>query len=258
MKTILITGASSGIGKQCAIMFAQKGFNLVLISRNIESLKELKEDIQKSNDIEIDCFSCDLSKEDGPNQVFEYCKTNNVKIDVLINNAGFGDYGKFIDGDINKYTNMIDLNDRSLVKMCYLFMNDLKNGGHIINIASIAAFMPGPYMAVYYASKAFVLNFSLAINEELKKDNVRVSAICPGPVRTSFWQKANTSMSETKEKYFARSPKQIANTVFKAYEKRKVVIVDGLINKIIVFFTRFIGRGLLSKIVSNAHNKLLK
>lgn len=256
MQTILITGASKGIGKEVAKLFSKQNYNLILVSRNQNELENLKQEIINDNDIY--CVEIDLSKEDGPKKLYDYCKDNDLKIDVLINNAGFGDFKEFIEGDLNKYKMMIDLNIKALMELSYLFINDMKDsGGQIINIASIASFMPGPYMAVYYASKAFVLNFSLALNEELKPYHIAVSAICPGPVNTDFWPSAGGSIKGFKEKYLATNADKIAEKVLKIYKTKKAFIVVGFSNKLLAFLTRLMSKSLLAKITGKTQRKLV-
>ena len=258
MSYVLITGASSGIGTELAKKFAKKGFDLFLVARNENRLLLLKEELFKVNQVDIQILSCDLSMDDGPKKVYEFSKKNNMLVSVLVNNAGYGDFGKFIDGDLEKYKNMIDLNNKALMSLSYLYIKDMKadHYGHIINIASIAGFMPGPYMAVYYASKAFVLSFSAALREELKEDNVHVTTFCPGPVNTDFWNRAGVKMSKTKSTLFARSPKQVAKTGIKAFENNKGIVVDGFINNLAVIGAKLGPTELVAKIAKKAQKKL--
>lgn len=256
MATVLITGASSGIGKECASLFSKRGYDLLLVARNEKRLLEIKEEIKENNNIY--CLAIDLTLNDGPQKVYEYCKTNNIEISVLINNAGYGDFKEFLEGDLKNYQNMITLNDTALVSLTYLFGKDMKarKSGHIINVASIAGFMPGPYMAIYYASKAFVVNFTLAINQEFKPYNIYTTTICPGPIRTPFWQRAGVSMNSFKEKHLARSPKQVALCLLKAFDHKRVLVVDGFMNKLLVFFSRFVSKKTLAKFTGNFQNSL--
>ena len=258
MDYVLITGAGKGIGKEFAFNFASKGFNLVLVSLNGENLNRVKEEIFEKYKVDIKTLAVDLSKDDGPKSVYEFTKDNNLKIDLLINNAGFGDFGYFKDGDLNKFKRMIDLNDKALVSMCYLYIQDfIKNGyGHIVNISSIAGFLPGPYMAVYYASKAFVLNFSIALNDELKKDNIRVTTICPGPIDSNFWNVAGVKMSSFKKKYFTRSIETLVKNAIENIEKNKVLYVDGFYNKSAAFLSRFVSKKLLASLTGKVNKKL--
>ncbi len=256
MSTVLITGASSGIGEECAKLFSKRGYDLLLVARNEKRLLEIKEKIKENNNIY--CLAIDLTLNDGPQKVYEYCKKNNIEVSVLINNAGYGDFGEFLESDLDNYQKMITLNDIALVSLTHLFGKDMKErkSGHIINVASIAGFMPGPYMAVYYASKAFVLNFTIAINQEFKPYNIHTTTICPGPIRTPFWQRAGVSMNNFKDNHLARSPKQVANCILKAYDHKKVLVVDGFMNKVLVFFSKFISKKTLAKFTGSFQNSL--
>ena len=258
MDYALITGAGKGIGKEFAFNFAAKGFNLVLVSLNGENLNKVKEEIFEKYKVDIKTLAIDLSNDNAPENVYEFTKENNLKIDILINNAGFGDFGYFKDGNLDKFKKMIDLNDKALVSLCYLYIQDfIKNGyGHIVNISSIAGFLPGPYMAVYYASKAFVLNFSLALYEELKKDNIMVTTICPGPIDSNFWNVAGVKMSSFKKKYFTRSVEILVKNALKNIEKNRALYVDGFYNKSAAFLSRFISKKYLASLTGKVNKKL--
>lgn len=256
---VLITGASSGLGKEFAHNFASKGFDLVLTSTSIDKLNEVKNEINSEYDIDIRVIDLDLSKIEDVERLYDYVINENLDVMCLVNNAGFGDYNDFLDGQLNKYQKMIDLNCKGLMSLSFLFGNYFKDkgSGHIVNIASIAGFMPGPYMNVYYASKAFVLNFSLALKEELEKYNIKVTTICPGPVDTNFWNRANVKMSNFKKKYLTRSAKQVV-------EGSEFVLnngglrIDGIINKVAVLLSECVDRETLSKIVSFVNRKISK
>ena len=258
MSNVLITGASSGIGKEFAREFAQRGFDLILVARSLDKLEELKQELKQDKQINVELFNIDLSLEGSPEKLYEYCKENNLDVSILVNNAGFGDFGKFSEGDLNKYKNMIDLNDKTLMTLTYLFIKDMKENrfGRIINVASIAAFMPGPFMAVYYASKAFVLSFSLALKEELKDDNIRFTVLCPGPVKTEFWDRAGVKMNSFKDKMLARTAKDVVKTAMKAFDNNKDVVVDGFINKAAVTASNIFGDRISAKTIAKVQSGL--
>lgn len=185
----LVTGASSGIGKSIAMYLASLGYDLYVVSQDRDELQTIYKGLKvKVVPIEIDLSSLDNLKK-------LYLQLKDKDIDILVNNAGFGDAGKFIDTSLQKEMNMIDVNIRAYHVLTKLFLRDFtkKNRGRILNVASMAGFMPGPYMACYYATKAYILNLSLAISEELSKDgsNVKISVFCPGPVDTDFNRKAH-------------------------------------------------------------------
>lgn len=190
---VLITGASSGIGRDMARYLSAKGFDLVLTARNIKNLEKLKNEL--STDIEIIC--CDLSKENAAFELYKKCQ--NKGIDMLINNAGFGIFGEFHQTDIKDELDMINVNIRSVHILTKLFLKDFRkrNKGRILNVASSAGFLTGPLMSSYYASKNYVVRLSLAIHEELRrsKSKVRISIFCPGPVNTNFNSRAGVSFS---------------------------------------------------------------
>lgn len=186
----LITGASSGIGAEFARQLAERGYNLILTARRKERLIQLKNSIQETCGIRIKLLSCDLSDEKQCEALYE--KVKKLNIDIVINNAGFGLFGKFTDTDLNRELEMIDVNIKAVHILTKLFVKDFRrrNYGYILNVASIAGYMAGPLMSTYYASKNYVLQLTKAVNQELKHDkiNVYVGVLCPGPVNTEFNQ----------------------------------------------------------------------
>ena len=184
----LITGASSGIGRDIATELAKRGYDLILVARNIEKLNQVKENILTNcNNINIKIIQMDVSIPENCKNLYSQV---NDDIDILINNAGFGVFGDFTKTDIDKEIQLINTNITAVHILTKLFLQDMekKNKGHILNVASIAGFMPGPLMATYYSSKAYVVRLSEAIREELrrKNSNVKLSILCPGPVNTNF------------------------------------------------------------------------
>lgn len=193
----LITGASSGLGEEFAKQLAKMGFNLILTARRKERLMELKEEIQKNCDVKIKLLSYDLSDEKQCEALYE--KVKKLNIDIVINNAGFGLFGKFTDTDLDRELKMIDVNIKAVHILTKLFVKDFRrrNYGYILNVSSIAGYMAGPLMSTYYAGKNYVLQLTKAISQELKHDkiNVYVGALCPGPVNTEFNQVAGAQFS---------------------------------------------------------------
>lgn len=191
MKTVLITGASFGIGYELAKIFAKEKYNLILVARNLEKLNQIKDELQNP-DIQIFTIQKDLSYPNSPKELFDEINKKGLEIDILINNAGFGLLGSFVELDLQTQLDMIQLNITSLVHLTYLVLPQMiaKNSGKIMNVSSTAAFQPGPNMAVYYATKAFVLSFSEALYAELKSKGITVTALCPGPTRTEFQKRA--------------------------------------------------------------------
>ncbi len=236
MKTALITGASGGIGKEFANIFAKEKYNLVLVARSRNKLQEIAKELEDKHKITITVVETDLSKQGTPKQLYNTIKSKNIEINILINNAGFGDYGKFVNGDLEKYIKMINLNITALTELTGLFIKDMlkRNEGRILNVASTASFQPMPNFAVYAATKAYVLSFTEALHYELKGTNVNVSALCPGPTKTGFEKTANVG----KSKLFnsgVMNAKTVAVIGFEQFMKNKMTIITGLRNKLLAF-----------------------
>lgn len=190
----VITGASSGIGLECAKLLARRGYDLILVARRVERLEKLKKSIEKHCAVNVKIIPCDLSDTNQCKELYQKC--SKYPVEVLVNNAGFGKSGYFLDIDLEDEINMIDTNVKAVHILTKLFAKGMYQG-YILNVASIAAFQPIPLMATYGASKAYVLNLSKAVNYEMKrqKKNVHVSTLCPGPVDTEFDQIANVRYS---------------------------------------------------------------
>lgn len=254
-ETVLITGASSGIGKALAYYFASKGnYDLVLIARRIDLLKSISNDISSKYDINVKVISKDLSFKNAAQEVKN--ELNGVRIDILINNAGAGNYGDFKSQDLSKEEKVIDLNITSLMKMTHLFLPDMiKNkSGKILNIGSIASFFPGPLMTNYYATKAYVLSFSEGLARELKGTGVSVCTYCPGPTRTDFLRNANVSEDKINKRAMVDVDKA-AREAYKAVIYNKVIHVNGVINNIYIFLLRLAPRSLIRNISYNIQKK---
>lgn len=255
MKTVLITGASSGIGKELARIYAVKGYNEVLVARRQDLLKQVQDELTSQYHVDVKYFVCDLSK--NPKEVYDYCISNNIKIDVLVNNAGYGNYGKFIDADLDKTLGMIELNNKSLVALTYYFVKEMKEngGGHILNVGSVASFVPGPYMAVYYATKSFVLSFSAAIRQELKNDNIKVSVLCPAPTKSNFWQTAGSTTTAVYDNIFARTSEDAAKTGYNVMKNNKLYSIDGIPYKILIGIARILPVEFVAKVIGFIQSK---
>lgn len=254
MKTYtLITGASSGIGKELARVAALKGQSLVLTARNSTELQSLQKEL-RHNAATVHIVAADLSEPDGAKAVYDFCKKKGIKISVLINNAGFGDLGAFAKSDLAKQRGMIAVNITSLTELTHLFLDNIKaTKGKILNVASTAAFLPGPKMSVYYATKHYVLAFSEALAEELTRDGITVTALCPGPTRTGFSKAANA----TKSRLFTGnipSAVQVARYGWSAMEGGKRVAVYGARNKLLVQVIRIMPRSLTARLVYRAQS----
>ncbi len=244
-KTALITGATSGLGYEFVKLFANDGYNLVLVARNEKRLKEIQ---QSYKNIEVTIIPKDLSVHGAAKEVFEEMESRGIDIDVLVNNAGFGLMGKFDELDIQKELNMIQLNISALTELTYYCLQKMKqrNSGRILNVASTAAFQPGPLMAVYYATKAFVLSFSEALVEEISGSSITVTTLCPGATKTNFGSVA--SVEGTKMFSRAMASDLVAQSGYKALMSGKRVIITGGFNKAGALGAKFMPRSIAAKI----------
>lgn len=229
----LITGASSGIGADMARILSSRGYDLILVARDKKKLEALKSELPT----EVKIISLDLASTFNCMKLYNRVKKDDI--DVLVNNAGFGLFGEFVDTNLEKELDMIDLNIKAVHCLTKVFLKDFKkkDKGYIFNVASSAAFCPGPLMATYYATKAFVLHLTEAIYEELHRDhsNVYVGCLCPGPVNTNFNNVANVSFSvKALESY------DVADYAIKKMFKRKLVIIPGFLMKVNYIFNRFL------------------
>ena len=245
-KTALITGATSGLGYDFVGMFAQDGFDLVLVARNQAKMEEIKSQYPHLN---VTIITKDLSRPNAAKEVYEEVKSAGITIDTLVNNAGFGLMGHFEDLDIQKQSEMIQLNNTALTELTYYFLPEMKGNTHrarILNVASTAAFQPGPMMAVYYATKAYVLSFSEALAEELAGTNVTVTTLCPGATKTNFASVAN--VAKTKMFSGAMSSHEVAKQGYQALMAGKRVVITGGTNKVGAYAAKFLPRSLAAKI----------
>lgn len=250
-KTALITGASGGLGLSFVNIFAREGYDLVLVARNGDKLNEIKNEIEKKYSVKANLIPCDLCASNGAQAVFDATKAANIHVDVLVNNAGFGDFGEFYKSDLSKQVRMVDLNCIALMELCHLYLPDMikKGEGNILNVDSIAAFQPGPLMSVYYATKAFVFSFSQALYRELKGTGVKLTALCPGPIRTNFDTAADLGESGLFKNLKVWDPDIVAEFGYKNMKKGKSFCICGFLNKIIVFANRLAPRCLVRNMV---------
>ncbi|MFD0692609.1 SDR family NAD(P)-dependent oxidoreductase [Paenibacillus sp. GCM10027628] len=255
-QTVLITGASSGIGKALAEQFAADGCRLVLTARNEADLLTLKAFLEVKYTASVSVIPIDLSTPNSPDVLFTELQKDQITIDVLINNAGFGIHGAFVETHLPDELSMIDLHVRNLTHLTKLFLPGMlvrKQGG-ILNVASTAAFQPGPLMAVYYATKSYVLSFTEALANELRGTGIRVSVLCPGPTETKFANRAKIQNS----KLFSNSlmnAKAVAKAGYVGYRGGKTVIIPGFRNRIMAASVRFAPRYIVPMIVRHLHQK---
>lgn len=245
MKTALITGASSGIGYELAKVFARHTHNLVLVARSAGKLEKLAEMLQADYNIQATVLPLDLSLPDAAEDIYKELRNRNIRIDYLVNNAGFGNFGYFTQTDWQKEEQMINLNITALTHFTKLFVPDMvaRKSGRILNVASTAAFQPGPLMAVYYATKAYVLSFSEAIANELQGTGVTVTALCPGPTKSGFLEAAALQDSKLfKSRLKLPTSREVALYGYKAMMQGKTVAVHGKTNWLLAQAVRFVPR----------------
>jgi len=256
-KTALITGSSNGIGFELAKIHAEKGDNLVLVARNKSKLDELKREFEQQHKVLVYTIGKDLSLPGAAREVYDELKQQNISVDYLINNAGFGDFGLFADSDWNKQEKMINLNITALTHFTRLFLPDMikQGSGKIMNVASTASFQPGPTMSVYFATKAYVLSFSEAVNNEVREKGITVTALCPGSTESGFQAAAGLEESKLIKGRNLPSSKQVAEYGYRAMMKGKTVAIHGLMNAIMATSVRFIPRALVVKTARKIQEK---
>ena len=233
MKTALITGASSGIGKELAIIHAKNGGNLVIVARREKSLLNLKYSLQDEYGVDVEVIVQDLQVDNASQLVFDQIASNNITIDYLINNAGFGDNQLFKQSDPSRNRMMMQLNMNALTELTHLFVSywiENKICGKIMNVASTAAFQAVPYFTLYAATKAFVLSFSEGLSLELKNDNITVTALCPGPTKTEFAANSNMDQDLANHKMLPTA-EDVARFGYKKMIRGQSVAVHGILNK---------------------------
>jgi len=229
----LITGASSGIGYELAKRFAKDHFNLVIVGREEASLQRAAV-VFKEQGIEVIIITADLFEPNAATDLYDQIKTKNIQIDVLVNNAGQGVYGKFADTDLNKELDIIQLNIASLVTLTKLYVREMvaRGSGRILNVASIAGKIPGPYQAVYHGTKAFVHSFSEAVRAEIKDTPVTITSLLPGPTDTDFFNKADMLDSKAVQEGELADPADVAKDGYEAMIAGKDMVISGLKNKL--------------------------
>jgi short-subunit dehydrogenase len=243
----LVTGASSGIGAALAEVIAADGYDLVLVARRAEALAALAARLPTR----AETVTLDLGEPDAGERLEAAMASRGIEIDVLVNNAGYGQVGAFASLDRRDQLGIIDLNVRALTDLTHRFVGPMRarGSGGVINVSSTAAFQPGPLMAVYYASKAYVLSFSEAITEELRKDGVRVTALCPGPTKSEFQARADMEGTRMLSAMPVMTSQEVARIGWRGFKRGKPVVVTGVSNKVTAAVVPFAPRRLLLKVV---------
>lgn len=259
LKTILITGATGGIGKELSLIYASHEYSLILVGRNKEKLENLKKIVLKKYNVCVNLILMDLCNPNAAKDIYKELKNRRLQVDILCNNAGLGFYGDFLDQKLEEYEELVQVNLNALVELCYYIGKDMKakGQGEIINISSISAFFPGPYMATYYASKAFILSFSIALAKEAKPYGIRVLVACPGVIPTDFYKKAGADLKNSYllERMPLTSPYVLAKKIYKSAYKNKRIIKNGILNQIYIFLSRFLPFKLKAVIVAWVQRK---
>lgn len=251
METLtLITGASTGIGEQLAHLCAENGRGLVLLARNQDKLEALAKTLQERHGVRVETVVQDLSEPNAAARTNREHEERGLEIGTLINNAGFGSLGAFHETDIEMQLSMVRLNVEALTELTHRFLPPMiaRGRGQILNVASTAALQPGPYMAVYYATKAYVLAFSEAVTEELRGTGVTVTALCPGPTRTEFQARANMGDSPL-ARFGLLDARPVAELGYRAMERGRAVAIPGLLNKMLALSVRVSPRAAVRRVV---------
>lgn len=257
MATALITGASNGIGLELAKIHASKGGDLVLVARNKSKLDNLKIELERQYKVNVYTIGKDLSTINSAQEVYDETNHQSMQIDYLINNAGLGNFGMFVETDWNKELQMINLNITILTQFTKLYLQDMvkRRSGKIMNVASTAAFQSGPTMAVYYATKAYVLSFSEAVDNEVRNKGVTVTTLCPGPTESGFQAAAAMEESNLVKGKKLPTAKEVAEFGYASMMKGKTVAIHGLMNYLMANSVRFIPRALVVKLTRKIQDK---
>jgi len=250
----LITGASRGIGKELARCFARGGSDLILTARTREDLEALKREVEEQHGVQAHVIPCDLTEQAQREELVETVRDRGLHVHTLVNNAGFGDYAPFAGTAWERLDDMIELNITALTHLTRIFVPDMieRGEGEILNVASTAAFQPGPFMALYYASKAYVLWLSEALAYELEERGVTVSCLCPGPTKTGFQKEARMdegSALDAMPVWYEAD--DVAEYGYDALKRGKVVAVHGWFNAFLVALVRFLPRGVVRRLVGS-------
>ena len=256
-KTALITGASGGIGYELALLLARDGFDCILVARSRDKLDELAARLESEFRVKTLVVARDLSKPTAVDEIYEEVSAASMSIDLLVNNAGFPVYGRFVDTDWQAELDMLQVNVVALTALTKLFVRGMveRRNGRILNLASTAAFVPGPLMAVYYASKAYVLSFSQALANELQGTGVTVTALAPGPTRTGFQKRGVMEDSRLVRGQIADA-KSVAAAGYRGMMLGKTIVIPGFSNKLIPWVARVSPRGTVTRVVRRMQERV--
>lgn len=253
-KVALITGASAGLGEQFAQLFARDGHDVILVARTAARLEALASKLEQEHKVKAHVLAADLARPEEPQRIFNEVRSRQLEVEFLVNNAGFGSNGPFLDHDLAREAEMVEVNCTALIKLTHLFARPMRErrSGRILNLASTAGFQPGPFMATYYATKAFVLSFSEALSHELKGTGVTVTCHCPGPTHTEFAIRAGNDKSRLFQRTGVISKaSDVAADAYAAMMKGRVLAIHGVLNWIGVTAVRFSPRAMVRSIAAN-------
>jgi short-subunit dehydrogenase len=256
-QTALVTGASSGIGAALATLFARDRYELVLVARSEEALNRTAEALRSRHGIAATVLATDLARPAAAQQIFDELRGRGIGVDVLVNNAGFATFGRFDEIPTEQDLELLQVNVVALTHLTKLFLPGMvaRRRGRILNVASTAGFQPGPLMAVYYASKAYVLSLSEALANELQGTSVTVTALCPGPTTTGFQKRAAMEDSKLVAGRRLMSAEAVAKAGYKGMQQGDVIVVPGLQNRVLAEAVRLLPRRLVTRIVRNAQER---
>ncbi len=245
-RTALVTGASSGIGRELSRLFAAAGYDLVLVARNRERLAAVADEVQNRHGIRSWVLPHDLAEPEAAGELHAAVAALGLAIDVLANNAGIGLHGPFVDADLDAQHTLLGVNVVAPTLLCHLFGRDMaaRRRGRILNVASTAAFQPGPLMSTYYASKAYLLSLSEGLHRELRPAGVTVTALCPGGTRTDFFRRAGMDDIRLTRNPFLMEPAAVAAAGYAGLMRGQALVIPGAANKVAVFLTRLAPRRL--------------
>ena len=255
-KTALVTGATSGIGYELAKLFARDGHDLVIVARSSDALARVAGDFRALG-VSVTTITADLSQPGTPDAILGEIRLRNTAIDFLVNNAGYALYGPFAQSRLSQDLAMMQLNMTSLVHLTRIFLDEMlaRGEGHILNVASTAAFQPGPLMALYYASKAFVLSFSEALHDELRGTGVTVTALCPGPTETGFKKQAGVENLRLVSGKLT-SAESVARDGYRAMVRGQSVVISGLRNQVMMWGSKLSPRSIPIAIIRRLHQRV--
>ena len=245
----IVTGASDGIGRAFVPLLAREGYGLVLVARRLDRLEEVKREMEEAHSVAVHVLDVDLSGDDSAGEIWHYITEKRLKIEILINNAGFGDFGKYHDADWEKQSGMVDVNVKAMLHLTRLALPEMVNRkrGRVLNVASTAAFQPGPGMAVYFATKSFVLSFSESISWELRNSGVTITALCPGATQSGFQQASDATTAVLYQKKMPTS-EEVAAFGYRAMMRGKTVAIHGFSNWLLAKLAAYMPRSITNRI----------